>query len=49
MSEKSKACKMVLQAMDSVEDPNYQEILKRVIEKTKTNKAELELELDKYI
>lgn len=49
-SKKSPAAKMVLQLMDSEEDANYQEALKKALAKFKdVDKAELEKELNKYI
>ena len=47
--EKSKACSLVLQGMDAVENPDYNEIVSKVASDTGVCREELEKELDRYI
>jgi hypothetical protein len=48
--KKSQACKLVLQLMDSTEEPNYQDALNTALNQfPDTNKVELEKELSEYI
>jgi hypothetical protein len=49
IDKKSDACSLVLKAMDLEEDPNYKEILLKVIEDTGVNRHDLEAELNNYI